>query len=137
MKLNLFQWLVAAVALSVLAWHGRHEPWPPLRIAGALVCLIAFSLVSLARYQLGRAFSIRAKAQCLVTSGLYARIRNPIYVFAELCLAGFALYLRSWWPLFILLAAIPVQVTRARREAEVLEAKFGEEYRLYRRHTWF
>jgi protein-S-isoprenylcysteine O-methyltransferase Ste14 len=31
----------------------------------------------------------------------------------------------------------PVQVWRARKEAAVLEAKFGDEYRAYRASTWF
>lgn len=137
MKLNLFQWLLATAGLVALAWHGRHEPWPPLRVAGAVVCLLAFALVSLARYQLGRAFSVRAKARHLVTTGLYARLRNPIYVFAEMALAGFALYLRSPWPFVVMVAVIPLQVSRARREAKVLEAAFGEEYRRYRARTWF
>ncbi len=137
MKLNLFQWLVASAALIALAWHQRLGPWPPLRVAGALLCLTAFALVSLARYQLGRAFSVTAQARHLVTTGLYARFRNPIYVFAELFLAGLALVLRSWWPFVILLAALPLQVARARKEADVLEAAFGEEYRRYRNRTWF
>lgn len=137
MKLNLFQWLVATAGLIALAWHGRHEPWPPVRIVGAVICLLAFALVSLARYQLGRSFSISAQARRLVTTGLYARLRNPIYVFAELALAGFALYLQSWWPFVAMLAVVPLQVARARREAAVLEAAFGEEYRRYRTRTWF
>jgi protein-S-isoprenylcysteine O-methyltransferase Ste14 len=36
-----------------------------------------------------------------------------------------------------LLLLIPLQVWRARNEARVLEEKFGEEYREYRRRTWF
>ena len=39
--------------------------------------------------------------------------------------------------LLFFLAVIPVQIFRARREARVLEEKFGEEYRVYRRGTWF
>jgi len=39
--------------------------------------------------------------------------------------------------LLILLALIPIQIIRARREAAVLEAKFGDEYREYRKRTWF
>jgi protein-S-isoprenylcysteine O-methyltransferase Ste14 len=137
MTLNLFQWLVATAALIALAWHERSGPWPPLRIAGALLCLASFALVSLARYQLGRAFSLTPQARTLVTTGLYARFRNPIYVFAELFLAGLALVLHSWWPFVILIAAIPIQLTRARREAAVLEAAFGDEYRRYKARTWF
>jgi protein-S-isoprenylcysteine O-methyltransferase Ste14 len=39
--------------------------------------------------------------------------------------------------LAILILLIPMQVVRARREAAVLEAKFGEQYREYRKGTWF
>jgi protein-S-isoprenylcysteine O-methyltransferase Ste14 len=37
----------------------------------------------------------------------------------------------------IFLVLIPLQIIRARREAAVLEAKFGDEYREYRKRTWF
>lgn len=137
MKLNLFQWLVATAALTALVLHERSGPWPPSRVAGAALCLSAFALVSLARYQLGRAFSVRAQAKTLVTTGLYARFRNPIYIFAELFLAGLALLLQAWWPLALLIAAIPVQIVRAHKEAAVLEAAFGDEYRAYKSRTWF
>jgi protein-S-isoprenylcysteine O-methyltransferase Ste14 len=30
-----------------------------------------------------------------------------------------------------------MQIIRARREAAILEATFGEEYRRYREQTWF
>jgi protein-S-isoprenylcysteine O-methyltransferase Ste14 len=127
MKLNFFSWLVGAAAITtgviiVVVWHGRFGPWPPLRIAGALLCVLGFALVSLARYQLGQAFSVTAQARILVTTGLYARFRNPIYIFAELIIAGLALVLESWWLVVLLLATIPVQVVRARKEAAVLEA---------------
>jgi protein-S-isoprenylcysteine O-methyltransferase Ste14 len=43
-----------------------------------------------------------------------------------------------FWPLLLLLIlVIPMQIARARREAAVLEATFGEKYRRYRRQTWF
>jgi len=32
---------------------------------------------------------------------------------------------------------VPLQVWRARNEARVLETKFGDAYRDYRRNTWF
>jgi protein-S-isoprenylcysteine O-methyltransferase Ste14 len=37
----------------------------------------------------------------------------------------------------VLLLIITVQIIRARREARILEAAFGDAYREYRRHTWF
>ena len=123
--------------LAVFGWHLRHGPWSPLRIAGAAVLLLAFVLVSIARYQLGRSFSLTPQAHQLVTSGLYRVFRNPIYVFAELAFVGFAMMIPSWWPIVVMVAVIPLQVARARKETAVLEAAFGEEYRRYRARTWF
>ena len=137
MRVNLVQWLTAVIGLSIFAWHERHGPWTPLRIAGVLVCVCGFALATLARYQLGRSFSVTAKAQRLVTTGLYSRLRNPIYVFAEMFIVGIALLSQAWWPVFVMLAVLPLQAWRARNEAAVLEAAFGDEYRRYRERTWF
>jgi len=73
----------------------------------------------------------------LVTHGLYARIRNPVYVFGSLLFAGLLLYLGKPWFLFCLLPVMALQVVRAGREAKVLEARFGDAYRAYRARTWF
>jgi protein-S-isoprenylcysteine O-methyltransferase Ste14 len=50
---------------------------------------------------------------------------------------GLILILRSTVLVFFLVIIIPIQIIRARREAHVLEAKFGEAYREYRDRTWF
>ena len=44
-----------------------------------------------------------------------------------------------WKPylLIVLLVLVSMQIIRARREAAVLEAKFGDAYREYRKRTWF
>jgi protein-S-isoprenylcysteine O-methyltransferase Ste14 len=90
-----------------------------------------------ARIELGGSFSVRPKAQALVTHGLYSRIRNPIYVFGAFTAAAFILYVKKPVALSLLLVIIPLQVYRARQEGKILEAKFGEEYRQYRARTWF
>jgi protein-S-isoprenylcysteine O-methyltransferase Ste14 len=90
-----------------------------------------------ARIQLGRSFSIAPKATALVTRGIYSKIRNPIYVFSATWIAGLALALGKPIALLLVIPIIPMQAARARRESRVLEAKFGEEYRDYRRKTWF
>ena len=72
-----------------------------------------------------------------MTTGVYARVRDPIYWSGVLLLGGLALLLASWWPAVLLLIVVPMQRARARRESRVLEERFGEEYLRYRRGTWF
>jgi protein-S-isoprenylcysteine O-methyltransferase Ste14 len=136
MKANILSMALVLAALCVLGLRYLHQPWPPLRIAGAAIALASLSLIIIARIQLGRSFSVRAKATRLVTTGLYARIRNPIYIFGCFIFLGLAMFLPAWWLLLLLILVIPMQIVRARREAAVLEATFGDEYRRYRRQTW-
>jgi protein-S-isoprenylcysteine O-methyltransferase Ste14 len=131
--------VVQIVIVAVFLWFvfSRHGPWDWQREAGMVLILIGIGGIATARYQLGKSFSLTAQARHLVTHGVYSKIRNPIYFFGAILFAGLILFFRQpvLWVFFALM--IVVQVVRARREAEVLEAAFGDEYREYRRKTWF
>ena len=47
-----------------------------------------FILMNISRIQLGKSFSIMPEAKTLVTTGLYARIQHPMYVFLDLFLVS-------------------------------------------------
>ncbi len=130
--------VIAGVALLWLLflWQGQGQ-WDWQRGVGTGLTLIGMTGIAVARYQLGRSFAIRAEAKQLVTHGLYSRIRNPIYMFGSVFIAGLTLVLHrpSLW--FLLVFIVIVQTLRAHREARVLEAAFGDAYRDYRRKTWF
>jgi protein-S-isoprenylcysteine O-methyltransferase Ste14 len=66
-----------------------------------------------------------------------SKVRNPIYLFSGLVLAGLSLFLSIWGPLAVAVVLIPLQVRRARKEERVLAAAFGEKYQIYKRNTWF
>jgi len=72
-----------------------------------------------------------------VTTGLYSKIRNPIYVFGTVMSTGLALVVQRPALWIIVVVVVIGQTIRARREARVLEAAFGDAYREYRRKTWF
>lgn len=110
--------------------------WTPWRVAGVAILAPALLLFLMARIQLGRAFSVKAKASTLVTVGLYSRIRNPIYVFGSLVLVGIILIAGKPWLLLLFVVIVPMQVYRSRKESHVLEEKFGDEYREYKKKTW-
>jgi protein-S-isoprenylcysteine O-methyltransferase Ste14 len=133
-------WLPLVLGLYAVYFVFVHGPGPrdAGRWVGLGVCLVGLSGVILGRYTLGRSFSIAAKATELVTTGLYSRIRNPIYVSSVIFILGLIVMARrpaSW--LVLLIIIIPMQIIRARREARVLEAKLGDSYCQYRSRTWF
>ena len=137
MKLNITTLVLVLVGALLFVWFGRGLPWTPWRIAGVAIAAPSFVFFVMARLQLGSAFSVQAKATTLVTTGIYSRIRNPIYVFGFLIVAGFILWAnRPWW-LLVLAVLLPLQVIRVRKEERALEEKFGEEYREYKRKAWF
>ena len=111
--------------------------WGTIEIVGACLLGVGFIMWTVARFQLGSSFAVTAQARHLVTHGLYSKIRNPIYVFGSCVIAGVILV--AGRPIFLLIfaAIIPLQIWRGRKEASVLEEKFGEEYRQYRAGTWF
>ena len=128
--------LVAGLCALSIIFHSGSGPHGLARLVGLLLGLIGLGGVVLSRYTLGRSFSIAPKATALVTSGIYSRIRNPIYFSGVVFVAGAVLIMGRPKLLAILLVVIPLQIIRARREAAVLEAKFGDAYREYRQHTW-
>lgn len=117
-----------------IAWPHRITP---LRLAGAILLILGIALVTVARLQLGNSFSITPQARKLVTHGLYSRLRNPVYLFGHVAILGLILFVNRPLYLLIFLVLIPLQIFRARAESRVLEARFGDDYRLYKSRTWF
>jgi protein-S-isoprenylcysteine O-methyltransferase Ste14 len=128
--------IVAAAAVLWLVFS-RPDPWDWQRRVGAALVVIGMGGIAAARYQLGKSFSLRPEAHQLITHGIYSKIRNPIYVFGVIAIAGLVLVLHRPLLWLLLLALVVMQTLRARREAQVLEAAFGDAYREYRRKTWF
>jgi protein-S-isoprenylcysteine O-methyltransferase Ste14 len=137
MKLNLITLAAVILAVVLLLLHAREMEWNAARVLGGAIAAAALPPFVVARIQLGGAFSYKPKAQKLVTTGMYARIRNPVYFFGGLVITGLSLFISHWGPLVVLLVLVPLQKYRARKEAEVLTETFGEEYLEYRSKTWF
>jgi protein-S-isoprenylcysteine O-methyltransferase Ste14 len=126
------------VALLYLFVPGvREQPWTAWRLGGAGVAAAGYILFVTARLQLGESFSVSPQAKGLVTHGLYARIRNPIYVFVGVMWLGLIVALQLKWLLVPFIPLLVMQVIRAGREATVLQARFGQAYLDYREQTWF
>jgi protein-S-isoprenylcysteine O-methyltransferase Ste14 len=107
-------------------------------MVGMLFGAVGLVLWLTARLQIGDSFSARPRAHKLVTTGLYSKIRNPIYVFSTIGLVGICFAMR-WYVFGVVYVGFLslVQWRRAKAEAAVLESAFGDAYRKYRAQTWF
>ena len=110
MKTNVLTLVLVLLVIIFVGVHFSSQPWTPMRIAGVVIALPSLALLVLARIQLGGSFSVRPKAQALVTHGLYSRIRNPIYLFGALAIAGIFLYMNQPLYLWLLAVLIPLQI---------------------------
>ncbi|MGA9673317.1 MAG: isoprenylcysteine carboxylmethyltransferase family protein [Terracidiphilus sp.] len=137
MKLNYGTLAFLTIVVLILLINASRFPWTVSRIAGVSLFIPSFLLFALARIQLGQSFSVEAKATRLVTTGLYSRIRNPIYFFAFLMIAGVIVWTGHPLGLLIFVVLVPLQVFRVRKEEKVLTEKFGTAYLDYKRKTWF
>ena len=129
--------VVSAVMLAAGLVAMRPTQWDAFRLIGLALALLGLVLLTIARVQLGRSFSVTPQARALVTTGLYAKIRHPVYVFGAISVAGLLMYVGRPRLLWILSVLVPLQVIRIRAESRILEEAFGEEYRTWKRQTWF
>jgi protein-S-isoprenylcysteine O-methyltransferase Ste14 len=104
---------------------------------GIALILPSFVLLLIAFHQLGNSFAVNAKAKELVTNGLYAKIRHPMYVFQILLFLGFAMITRDVIAYGFFILALVFVAWRVRIENRILEEKFGDAYRAYREQVWF
>lgn len=89
----------------------------------------------------GEVFSHGAETAVLVTDGVFARSRNPVYVAATMMMCGLGLLANSSWALLIVFCiGIPLlHFGVILPEEQYLLETFGEEYESYRKKVrrWF
>jgi protein-S-isoprenylcysteine O-methyltransferase Ste14 len=128
---------IVVVLLYLFVPGVRNRPWTAVRMLGAVLAVVGYVTFVTARLKLGKSFSVTPQAKELVTTGLYSRIRNPIYVFVDVMIFGSILALHPYWLFAIFPLLVVMHVFRARREGHVLREKFGQIYLDYRNQTWF
>jgi protein-S-isoprenylcysteine O-methyltransferase Ste14 len=98
-----------------------------LLLVGQFFCVVAL-------LQLGRSLSVMPEARRLVTAGLYARIRHPLYLAEAIATLGVLAQFRSLEAFLLVVLQFAIQLWRMREEERVLEAAFPD-YAAYRGRT--
>ncbi len=132
-----YRGLLLPVAILILLLPSPRIADDPaaIGIAGLVIALIGQAIRAAT---IGLAYIIRGGkdhrvyAEELVTSGIYAHVRNPMYLGNAFLLAGLAIASNSW--LFVLAGvpiALAVHATIIAAEEDFLRKKFGAAYEAY------
>jgi protein-S-isoprenylcysteine O-methyltransferase Ste14 len=97
----------------------------------------ALVFFAIARIQLGRSFQVSAEANFLVTTGIYKKLRHPIYYFGLIFLLGVIILFQKFILIIVWCGLIFIQRKRIENEEKVLQEKFGEKYVEYKKNSWF
>ncbi len=129
--------VVVATAILVAQYFAAGFPVTFSTYAGLLLIVPSLVLFAMARIQLGSAFQASAAANQLVTSGIYKKIRHPVYLFGLLFMLGLIILFQKYVLVIIWIVLVFMQQRRVKAEEQVLEYTFGEQYRNYKKGTWF
>ena len=131
--------LAATIALGLVLnyfWPASFLPPANATPLGVLVILGAYALGISAVQEMQAAntpLDVRKPSTGIVTSGVFQRSRNPIYLAMLLLYTGIAILANSLWILILVLPfAIVLQKGVIEPEEAYLEHKFGEKYLRYK-----
>ena len=134
-------WLVAFLVIAWVQVRVVPTPFPqPLgHDIGALAVLCGLFLIVTATIQFRRHRTTivpRGDASQLITTGIFGKSRNPIYLAFVLILAGASLWLGSVLGLVLVPVLVAVLTRRFITDEEArLRATFGETYEKYAEET--
>jgi protein-S-isoprenylcysteine O-methyltransferase Ste14 len=107
---------------------------PLMQVVGLILCVAGLIVFVLALISFGDAWRIgvdEVHSDRLVTRGIFAVSRNPIFVFMNLYFAGTFLMFPNWFfLLFFILMALGIH-RQILNEEKYLLSKFGVEYEKY------
>jgi protein-S-isoprenylcysteine O-methyltransferase Ste14 len=132
-----FQSLQAACHLQswLLPWFStRLFQDPYVRWLGAGLMVASVVVVAISYLEMGASWRIGIDERvpsALVTSGLYRRSRNPIYLAADLFIAGSFLLMPTLAGLIFLVLTPAILHAQIKREESFLEAAHGQQYAAY------
>jgi protein-S-isoprenylcysteine O-methyltransferase Ste14 len=142
-----------ALMLSLLAYITGQLIWPdierdmgalpwlmhaPAQIAGWTGIAVAILWTIVAQAQMGRSWRIGIDTNnttALVTSGLFARSRNPIFLAMRVCLFSLVLIRPNAVTLVLWLVGDVIMQVQVRLEEAFLQAQHGDSYRAYSART--
>jgi protein-S-isoprenylcysteine O-methyltransferase Ste14 len=143
------RWVIAVFIMIGLlnaylpAYTDRRDFWTidgdTIRWFGVVLFAAGGALRIWPVFVLGHRFSGLVAIQqghALVTNGIYGVIRHPSYLGLLINSLGWSLAFRSGVGVLLTGLLVPPLLARIEAEENLLHSQFGDEYRVYRSHTW-
>lgn len=146
--------MAAGLIISAAGAYSGYLLWLPIPVRVASGLSIALRIIGLlpvlsgalfflwARLTLGVLYNASTSSAVqlhadhrLIQHGPFALVRHPMYLSYWLMLFGLLILYRTWMPLIALIMMVASLTRRARREDQVLQATFGDEWTDYARRV--
>lgn len=143
---HVFRAAIWAICVIRIGWHELDE-WlvpidvlwqAPILLTGVALLMAAFGMVVYVHSYMGelwRSGIVEEEGRDLITSGPFARSRNPLFLTVFVAQLGFFLALPSLFSLLCLITGAGMLVIQARIEEEHLRQRLGLRYEAYMART--
>jgi protein-S-isoprenylcysteine O-methyltransferase Ste14 len=116
--------LLGVMVFSALDYRFGWSPVPtPVALLGDLLVALGLfvNLLVFRENSYGGSSIETVNDQKVISTGLYARVRHPMYVGVLIMMIGIPLALDSWWGLAIIALTLPVLILRILDEEKMLK----------------
>lgn len=113
----------------------RIPPFPIINIIGGFLVLVSIILHFYCEKYHKAAHSDTKDINKIVTTGIYSKLRHPIYLSLILMYIGIGLIFNSWISIFFALILSPSWGFIALKEEKELTCKFREDYEKYKKNV--
>lgn len=122
---------------TVMVLYNMNYGGTPVLI-GFIIMITGMGFNFIVRTNLGKNWVPLAKTtdgQELVTEGIYSKVRHPFYLSILILFLGITIISSNLYGLLFLILTLISLIVRIKKEETELIAKFGEEYKKYKKET--
>ncbi len=123
---------IVATYIVTIYWQNNK-----LNYLGLAILSLGLLIWWIGKLNLDDAFNSGITPLKFVTTGIYSKIRHPLYIGVCLTLLGFAVFIPSIIWLGVFATTFCVLVIKAHLEEKKLFEKYGKKYMKHKKKTWF
>lgn len=138
-NLESFIWIILhLVVLAIIVFYTGQFSLPPyFNYFSISIVVLGLIILIAAKLAMGKV-TLNIRPEKFVSTGIYSKIRHPLYLGIKLIFLGLALTLTSLLGLvFVIVILLPYHVIRALREEREMNIEFPQRYFNYKKKTWF